>query len=501
MKKYILIIATVLLCNSLYSQTKSYKRGVAYGYHSKNDMENFSPHISWWYNWHYLPDAAIRPTYRNYNVDFTPMAWNATGIGGVKNWAERDSTVRYILGFNEPNFKEQANMTPSQAAKVWPAFQKIAEENDLKIVGPAVNYCGECVSEGGTTYYNPFDYLDDFFASCDTCQVDFIGLHWYGSGNSIVGYVNDAKKYNKPIWMTEFASWDYSNPVNNVKEQMKYLAGTVNFLERDPDVYRYSWFIGRTAGGIDAAPYIDLYGEDGMLTELGQLYMDIPVYDPEMKFEIPGRIESEEYFLMSGLFCEPTGDKDGFLNVGWTDIGDWAEYKINVVRSGLYNLTLRIAGTSTGRIDVLVDNKLVKTIETPGTGGWQNWTDVLDEINLEAGEHLLKWRVRKAGFNINWISFSNTTSSTDFEVLESTVYPNPVINGILNIEINRDISGGEYKCILYDSFGKKVFSEKVKLNASLFQLNINKAGKITPGIYYLSIEGENCGINKLIVIQ
>jgi len=254
MKKMFLLLFLLTLSIGVYSQTKSYKRGVSYGYHSVKDMENASKNISWWYNWAAQPETPIRTTYQNYEVDFTPMAWNNVGISGVNSWADKDTTIKYLLGFNEPNFREQANMTPTQAAKAWPALQKIAQKHDLKIVSPAVNYCGNCVSEGGTTYTNPFKYLDDFFKVCDTCQVDFIGLHWYGSGNSIMGYVEEARKYNKQIWVTEFASWDYSNPVKNIEDQKKYLAGTVNFLERDPDIYRYSWFIGRTQGGINTFP-------------------------------------------------------------------------------------------------------------------------------------------------------------------------------------------------------------------------------------------------------
>lgn len=502
MKKMLLLSFLLTLSLGIYSQTKSYKRGVAYGYHSVNDMQNFSKNISWWYNWAAQPETPIRTTYQNYEVDFTPMAWNNVGISGVNSWADKDSTIKYLLGFNEPNFKEQANMTPTQAAKAWPALQKIAQKHDLKIVGPAVNYCGNCVAEGGTTYTNPFTYLDDFFKACDTCQVDFIGLHWYGSGNSIMGYVEEARKYNKPIWVTELASWDYSNPVKNVEDQKKYLAGTVNFLERDPDIYRYSWFIGRTQGGINTFPYIDLYGANGMLTELGQLYMDIPVYDPEKKFEIPGRIETEEYYLMSGLFCEPTADKDGFLNIGWTDGGDWAEYKISVEKTGTYNLNVRVAGTGKGLIYFLVDNLLKTAIITPNTGGWQNWQNVSQEIELEAGDHVLKMLVKIAGFNINWIEISNTTSAkNEIEIIETEVYPNPVTNGIINVVLHRDHSGGEFTCCLFDIYGKQVFAKNVDVNRSLFQININETNHIPAGIYYLIISGENSMANKLIIVQ
>ncbi len=503
MKKIMLLSVLLVLCGGVYSQTKSYKRGVSYGYHTPQDMQKASENISWWYNWSSQPESGIRSRYQIFNVDFAPMAWNASGVNGVGTYADRDSTIKYILGFNEPNFKEQSNMTPSQAAKAWPALQKIAQKHDLKIVSPAVNYCSKegSVFENGTYYTNPFTYLDDFLKVCDTCQIDFIGLHWYGSGNSIVSYVNTARKYKKPIWLTEFASWDYSNLVQNVSDQMKYLAGTVNFLERDPDIYRYSWFIGRTAGGIKTSPFIYLYGANGMLTELGQLYMDIPVYDPEKKFAVPGRIECEEYYLMSGLFCEPTADVDGFLNVGWTDIGDWADYKISVEKSGTYSLNFRVSGENSGKIDFLIDDKLIKTIDTPATGGWQNWADVLDGIELDAGDHILRWRVRRAGFNINWIEISNSLAANDFEIIETKVYPNPVTDGILNVELNRNQSGGEYLCVVSDMYGKQVLVKKVKVNRSLFQINLNESYRLPAGMYFINISGENCGTNKLIVVQ
>ncbi|WP_176420361.1 glycosyl hydrolase [Lutibacter flavus] len=385
------------------SQTKSYKRGVAYGYHSINDMQNFSSTISWWYNWASEPDSAIKNTYQNYGVDFTPMAWNAQGISNVNAWVNQDSNVKYILGFNEPNFIDQAKMTPTEAAEAWIEFQEIAESNNIKTVGPAVNYCGDCVEENGTTYNNPFAYLDSFFVACTDCNVDYIALHWYGSGNSIVGYVNEARKYNKPIWVTEIASWDSSNPVQNVEEQKKYLAGTINFLERNPDVYRYSWFIGRTNSGPNVYPFIDLYGADGELTELGEVYTKIPVYDANYNFQIPGKIEAEEYYLMNGLFAEITEDTNGFLNLGWTDNNDWAEYKINVSESGTYKIAARIAGTNTGVIDVQVDGISEVIMNTPATGGWQNWQTISNEIQLTEGEHILKILIKDAGFNINWI--------------------------------------------------------------------------------------------------
>ena len=74
-------------------------------------------------------------------MDYVPMTWN----GGfdenkIRQYFTDHPGAKYLLGFNEPNFKAQANMTPKQAAEIWPRLEKIAEDFDLELVGPALNY-------------------------------------------------------------------------------------------------------------------------------------------------------------------------------------------------------------------------------------------------------------------------------------------------------------------------------------------------------------------------
>ena len=95
-----------------------------------------------------------------------------------------------------------------------------------------------------------------------------------------------------------------------------------------------------------------------------------------------------------------------FLNLGWTDNNDWATYKINVSETGVYNLRTRVSGSNTGVIDFLIDDTSAIIVNTPNTGGWQNWQTVTTQIELTAGEHLLKMDIKDAGFNINWIDIS-----------------------------------------------------------------------------------------------
>ena len=58
----------------------------------------------------------------------------------IRDYVKSHPSCRYLLGFNEPNFTKQANMTPQKAAEEWTAVKALADELGLEIVAPAMNY-------------------------------------------------------------------------------------------------------------------------------------------------------------------------------------------------------------------------------------------------------------------------------------------------------------------------------------------------------------------------
>ena len=307
-------------------------------------------------------------------------------------------------------------------------------------------------------------------------------------------------KYGKPIWITEFANWDNGVTAEN---QKSYLAGTTNFLERDPDVFRYSWFMGRTSGGVTAYPYLDLYGSYGTMSALGQIYLDIPVYDSTKVFQIPGRIEAEEYYKQSGIFGELTQDVDGFMNIGYTDSGDWLKYKISVSNSGTYTLTSRYAGTAAGSFNVYIDDVYLATVNTANTSGWQSWASALNTVNLTAGEHILKLLVVTKGFNLNWLSITEGAAGINEmsqNQLDATVYPNPVIDNKFKVTF-KSFCSNDITIQLIDLSGKAVYTNKIeKLNGKDIEIDLNTNNNISKGIYNLSIKSKEGYLNKKIAI-
>jgi hypothetical protein len=221
--------------------------------------------VSWWYDWGTkgTPPAGI---------EFVPMIWGASNLAGPL-----PASAKYVLGFNEPNFKAQSNLTPAQAAADWPKVEGLAKAAGIPLVSPAVNYCGSASDPSGCSdpsVTDPYTWLKDFFAACSGCKVDYVAVHWYncdlpslqgyidGNGAGLEGFV----QFGKPIWLTEFCCSGSSTAA----DQKAYMQAAVPYLEGNPHVYRYSWF------SASPIPSAELTNADGTLTDLGATYVSLP---------------------------------------------------------------------------------------------------------------------------------------------------------------------------------------------------------------------------------
>jgi hypothetical protein len=492
--RLLLFFSLMVISPQPFAQTKSMKRGIAYGNHSEADIAVISNGISWWYNWYYQPESTIANVYQNYGMDFVPMAWGRTfNEAGLRAFYASHPNAKYLLGFNEPNFISQANLKPTEAAALWPKLEKIAKDYGLKIVGPAVNYSGDGVTENGVTYSNPIAYLDAFFAACPNCQVDYIAVHNYMCySGALSDYINQFKKYNKPIWLTEFACWDQATITLSMQKGL--MMGAIDYLENEPMVFRYSWFTGSRNG---AFPYIDLFEPtSGKLTELGQLYLNFnPVHNPDNYSPIPARIEAENYSVMSGISIQNTSDVTGIANVGWIDAGDWLEYNIDVPNTGDYTIYYRISANAGTNLELQENNAILQTLQIPSTGGWQNWKTFQLNLTLTSGKHKLRIYTAKGMFNLNWIEINKTGQPTIFSEQGQPmvrVYPNPVKD---KLYIESEISGRTEISVL-DLSGRIIDSGIFSGQTDRIEIDFTK---FKSGSYIIQGRSDERTFNHLIV--
>ena len=122
---------------------------------------------------------------------------------------------------------------------------------------------------------------------------------------------------------------------------------------------------------------------------------------------IPGRIEAEGCMEMEGVKLEINRDPlGGGLNAGWFNAGDWMDYFVRPAENGSYRVQCRVSSPTGGHLELRDgDRTVVGTIEIPDTGAFENWTTVEGKVSLTAREQVIRMRVARGEFNLNWIDF------------------------------------------------------------------------------------------------
>lgn len=260
------------------------KRGIAIknALLSLTSLQNLRNVVSWGYGWDYqtVPAPPSVQHWDDMGIRWLPMVWGrrqldaASNQVGILQWG----TVRQaILGFNEPNFQAQANLSPAEAARLWPRVQQLAAQYGItKLVSPAVNFNNQGL--------NGIEWLRQFLALCVDCKVDAIAFHDYTCyGQYLQNHLDQYRTLGKKMWITEIACADPDpNSASRLPAtgQMQYMLEAIPLLELDPDVEMYAWFsffrdqwgnggIGGVTG--DAG----LVRSDGTLSDLGNLYASL----------------------------------------------------------------------------------------------------------------------------------------------------------------------------------------------------------------------------------
>ena len=235
---------------------------------------------------------------------------------------------------------------------------------------------------------------------------------------------------------------------------------------------------------------------------LGAL-IDFPVQNNlEERFYIPGLIQAESFTNQSGLATENTTDTGGGLNIGYTDVNDYAEYPVFISQSGIYDLNLRVAAQwQSGQIEIsLIENgtsEILGLFNLPVTGGWQSWVTNSNEVDLIAGVYTLKIRVAQPGFNFNWMEFLYSDSNLSTNTLEVpkpyiSLYPNPV-NSTLTVKTTQNNIIDSIT--LFDISGRIILVKK-GVNSISEKINLSSFSK---GSYYAKISTRSGEVTKKII--
>ncbi len=471
-----------LIIVSITAFAQSPKRGIAYGNNSTADLLALKPGISWWYNWGSLPENDVNANYANLGVEYVPMIWGKLSDAEVQNFINKIIPgAKYLLAFNEPNFYDGAKLTPQEAVNAWTNVEKVAAAKNLEIVSASPAYNDPNFSYGDIS--SPIAWHDQFFLLCPNCKVDYIAFHTYDSSSgSVIGVTGLLKKYNRPVWVTEFAN----RVIQSAADKTAFMKQILNSFENDPDIYRYSWFTGRVpADWTDMQEGQLLSPTSGVLKPIGTEYINVSYTTKKMN--VPGRVTANKHYRRKGTGLQNTTDSGTGQNVCFIDSGDWNEFMLNVANAGTYNLTFRVASpTIPGKFDILVNDVVVKTDETfPVTGGYQTYADkVVNGVTLPKGEVYLKIKFKSSDMNFNYIDVASGNLGVNDPKADNdsfTIYPNPIkVESTLHI---KSFTTEPISLKIVDMKGSVCFSS----NDYSTNEDIKIGDKLASGVYIVNV--------------
>jgi hypothetical protein len=239
------------------------KKGIGLGGDpSKVEAQLKALNVGWHYNW-----TAAWKGREIKGAPFVPMIfknneWTAGSLEKARV-ARSKMESNPLLGFNEPDGKDQANMTVDQALKLWPDLEK----TNRRLGSPA-------------TVHPDNEWMKAFMKGAEDkgLRVDFICVHWYGQrdADKFIDRIREVHAlYKKPIWITEFAIADWSakslrENKHTPKDVLEFMEEVLPQLEKLEFVERYAWFPAKH--GDPKLGHSALFDAQGKLTELGEFY-------------------------------------------------------------------------------------------------------------------------------------------------------------------------------------------------------------------------------------
>jgi autotransporter-associated beta strand protein len=214
--------------------------------------------VRWWYNWNLDQNSSLNEEY----VAIRQTRW-WPGLG--QNWQTRG--INHLLGYNEPDHVDQANLSVADAISSWP-----------DLLGTGLRVGSPAVTDGGrSTWLYPF--MEQ--AETNDYRVDFVAVHYYrcssptdaaGAATQMYNFLKEIHDTTgKPIWITEWnqgANWTGCGDPTGAQHSAA-VSAMMDMLEETPWVERYALY-----NWVEDVRRVKW--DDGSLTTSGVTYRDKP---------------------------------------------------------------------------------------------------------------------------------------------------------------------------------------------------------------------------------
>jgi hypothetical protein len=224
------------------------KKGVAGGI-----WQNLN--VSWYYNWNLDQNSTLE-------LEYVPIRQKRWWPSLNQDWVARGAT--HLLGYNEPDHKDQSNLNVGDAISSWP-----------DLLGTGLRLGSPAVSDGG------LNWLYEFIGKADAAKlrVDFVAVHYYRAVNNPADARGAASQFynflkgihdrvKRPLWVTEWnngANWTGHEPT--YEQEKAAVEEMIKMLDNTPFVERYAIYNW-------VKDVRNVQRKDGSLTPAGEVYRD-----------------------------------------------------------------------------------------------------------------------------------------------------------------------------------------------------------------------------------
>ena len=297
MKHMICVVATLSDGTEVLSNIRNFfisKKGIGIW---QSQIERINEmNLSWYYNW------SPNPLSNTNNVEFVPMIWgNFSNDSYILNWIKdkKWENYRYLLMFNEPDFNDQANMTPEQAVECWKYIEPIVDNEKVEVSSPVVAIPTVFYEDDKNDYGTIGGWLGKYNKLMAKMEYhdEFTAVHFYFDypGEWVLDIFKRIHEFTgKPLWITEWGvgqwnqvqsfDWTGGPDEGNWQRELitKFIKEILPILDKTDYIERYAWFpfdgsntekFGNGAGGLFFNSENDpLFGQ---LTAAGKAYRDM----------------------------------------------------------------------------------------------------------------------------------------------------------------------------------------------------------------------------------
>ena len=291
--------------------------------------------------------------------------------------------------------------------------------------------CKYRVSRGGSWHWNTFPVGnrgvmgEDFVGAVEGFRIALDGAT-KSTSSKTRQFINELKTAQRSEQLRREAMSPYPNAITNLSLSQENGLVTLKWdksLETDIESYRvYRNLASGSTFKLLAANLVETTFKDANIDSHQYEYTVVAVrnhqqsdYSNAVKtkatwVKVPGKVEAETAAELLQTSVTRTSDIEGKFNLtGRGGIGDKAtmDYQLEVLQSGNYNLSYRVAAPrDTKGFAVLVNGKELAIDTVTNTGGYNEWqTQTGTKIHLEKGKNKFTIQSLDKNWKLNWINF------------------------------------------------------------------------------------------------